>query len=534
MRSPAIAMFCALLLGGVALGAEPRLPKLVAYETGEFTVITSRSSNQARQFIEDLTKFRITLEKLLGKRAAANPVPTRIVIVGAGDWRKYLQPRDNVAGFFQSARFTNTMALDGDASRWFATPLLFHEYSHYYLSSQFSGEYPPWFNEGLAELMAYAMFTDQGRAVLRVPMHQVYEARDGDWIPFERLIQVDNYAPEYQSHKLMASFYAQAWLTVHYGFVGNREFGQKIITYLNDLNSLRPQPEAARSAFGADLAAMDQALREYSRTTSFQSGALSLGEVPPVDLPAGTPLGENDAYAVFIDVMFDTNFPPGRIRPLVEALARREPAAARPAIFAARLAALEDDGAAFSASVERARAALPADDWQSRRELAAVLLDSALATNPLSKRTSDDDDRDLKLALQLSAEAVAHNGEDIEALWAFGSAASRLDRNLDLAEQALKTAYRLAPANGEIAVSLANLKGRQQEPDEMIPYLRDAIRYAGSLQTRRWAVDTLAEMQRYIAQRDALEAENRKAREEYERKLAEHEKKYGKSKKKAP
>ena len=138
------------------------------------------------------------------------------------------EPRQNVAGLFQQGRFANYMAMNGDAPRGEAMHVIFHEYTHFFLASQFAGEYPPWFNEGLAELMGYAKFTTRARAVLQIPMYRVYEARDGDWIPFDRLIQVDHSSPEYQSHKLADSFYAQAWLTVHYGMVENREFGRQM------------------------------------------------------------------------------------------------------------------------------------------------------------------------------------------------------------------------------------------------------------------------------------------------------------------
>ncbi len=144
------------------------------------------------------------------------------------------------------------MVMDGDAVRGAALQLIFHEYTHFYLASQFAGEYPPWFNEGMAELMGFAKF-DHGMAIMQVPMWRVYEARDGDWIPFERLIRVDHNSPEYQSHKLANSFYAQAWLTVHYGMVENRAFGKQMFEFLNQLNSLHPFDEAARTAFGPDL-----------------------------------------------------------------------------------------------------------------------------------------------------------------------------------------------------------------------------------------------------------------------------------------
>jgi hypothetical protein len=135
-------------------------------------------------------------------------------------------------------------------------------------------------------------------------------------------------------------------------------------------------------------------------------------------------------------------------------------------------------------------------------------------------------------AMKWFAEAVAHNNQDVEALWGFGTAATRLDKNLDLAEQALVAAYKRAPSSAEIAMSLANLKARQEKPDEMIPFLEDAERLATDMHTRRWAAETLVQTREYIAERDSVEAENRKQREAYEKMRDDYEKKYGKRKKK--
>jgi phage-related minor tail protein len=118
------------------------------------------------------------------------------------------------------------------------------------------------------------------------------------------------------------------------------------------------------------------------------------------------------------------------------------------------------------------------------------------------------------------------------ALWGFGTAATRLDRNLDLAEQALVAAYQRAPSCADVAMSLANLTGHQQEPEEMNRYLKDAMCNATDLGTRRWATDTLVETQKYIEERNKVDAENKKNREAYEKQLADYEKKYGKVKKK--
>ena len=152
----------ALVCAAAASAGDARIGNFVKYDAGEYVIVTSRSASQARRFVEDLARFRVTLERTLGKRATPNTTPTTIVITSSTDWKEWLQPRQNVAGFFQRGRFSNYLAMNGDAPPEEARHLVFHEYSHYYLASQFSGEYPPWFNEGLAELMGYAKF-DEGR-----------------------------------------------------------------------------------------------------------------------------------------------------------------------------------------------------------------------------------------------------------------------------------------------------------------------------------------------------------------------------------
>jgi hypothetical protein len=480
--------------------------------------------------MEKLVKFRLCLEKLLGKRAARSGIGTYIVIVGASDWEKYLEPRQNIAGFFQRARFDNYMTLNGDASDQ-AIFVMFHEYTHFYLSSQFSGEYPPWFNEGLAEVMGYAKFSES-RMVLQIPMFRVHEARDSDWIPFDRMIKIDHSSPEYQSHKLASSFYAQAWLMVHYGLIEDQEFGRQIFKYLTQLNSLVPQEEATRAVFGSDLAAVDGKLRSYSRNSNMLSGALQLGEVPPITLPKGEPMSEEDGLAAIIDVMLATRLTPDRIRPMVESMKRRAPNSARSWILAARLAEHDDDSPGFDAAVTKAESLLAAGDWLSRRQLASALLANANDFNPMNTRTDEDTDRDLKRALKWYMQAVELNKEDAETLWGLGTVLTRLDRDHDLADLALRSAYQKVPASASIAMSLAHLKGREQKPAEMIPYLKDTIRYASDLSTRRWATETLEDTEEYLEEIRKTDEENRKQREAYEKQMAEYEKKYGKQKKK--
>jgi hypothetical protein len=130
---------------------------------------------------------------------------------------------------------------------------------------------------------------------------------------------------------------------------------------------------------------------------------------------------------------------------------------------------------------------LASGDWLQRRKLASVLLAYALDFRPTNTRSSKDSERDLTSAMRWFGEAITHNNEDVEALWGFGTAATRLDKDLDLAESALLAAYKRAPKSADIAMSLANLKARQQKPEEMIPFLKDTIRYSTNHSVSKWA-----------------------------------------------
>jgi tetratricopeptide (TPR) repeat protein len=521
----------AALFASAAFSADARVGKFVKYDAGDFVIITSRSATQARDIMQKLVKFRVTLEKLLGRRAAKSGIGTHIIITSAGDWKKWLEPRERVAGYFQRGRFDNYMALDGDAGE-FALYVMFHEYTHFYLSSQFAGEYPPWFNEGLAELMAYAKFGRDNQAVLQIPMFRLYEARDGGWMPFDKLIKIDYRSAEYQSHQLAKEFYAQSWLTVHYGMLEDREFGNRFMEYINAMNRLVPQAEASRAAFGDDLGAIDARLRAYSRKSNMFSGGLDLGAVPEFKLPEPQPLSEADGYAVLIDVMLASRRDKERIRPLIQALQKREPEAARTWILSARLAELEDDSAGFDSAVDKAGKLLTATDMAGHRDLGTVLLESAEGDYSPDNRTEEETQRVRKRALNHFASAVQLDPGDARALWGLGAVLTRLDQELDLAETALTTAYAKVPASAAISMSLAHLKGQQGKPEEMIRYLQDTIRIAPAIGMRRWATETLERTQEVLVEQKKVDEENRRQREQYEKDLAEYEKKYGKPKKK--
>ena len=221
---------------------------------------------------------------------------------------------------------------------------------------------------------------------MQMPMWRVYEARDGDWIPFDRMIRVDHNSPEYQSHKLADSFYSQAWLTVHYGMVENREFGKQMFQFLNLAqqpacrSTRRPLPRSVRiSASSTSNCATTRARPACLGRHCDRRGARGDAASPQAGGGARRARQPHRHHAR-----------PRGSHPIASGRwwsrwQRREPASARAAIFAARLAQAQDDEAAFGKAIAQAETALAPTDFAARRELASVLLATALDFGPLSK-----------------------------------------------------------------------------------------------------------------------------------------------------
>jgi tetratricopeptide (TPR) repeat protein len=499
---------CALAGLAAAAAAEPKYGNFVAYDAGKFTIVTSRGEQQVRDLMLDLAQFQLTLEAMLRTKTQDTGIPTHIFIVNGRQWQQYLQPRAGVGGVFLPRRFANYLLINGDSDRALTLRIIFHEYTHFFIRSQFAGEYPPWFDEGMAELLGMARFRGD-TALFDVAVDRVLDARAGEWIPFDRLLKIENSSPEYQSHNLARGFYGQAWLTVHFGKVADAEFGAHMFAYLKALNQLVPPDVAARDAFGNDLAAVDQQLRAYSRRKGYNVGSIRIGTATPLTMGAGRPLGDVETLTTIADVMLEMRLAPDRIRPLIETVSTLDPASVQNALLTIRLANQAGDDALFQRSLAALTPLLAADDWRSRKVLGTVLLDR-FNEGDADRLTTPQGKAEMERALQWFDEALTHNPGDVESLWGYGSAATYLNKELYLAETRLQAAYMKVPGSADIALALANLYGVKGEPQRMIPLLEDVIRLATQLPMREWAKDTLIKTRAFIEQQYLQELNERK------------------------
>jgi hypothetical protein len=500
-----IALAC--LLPFAAPAAEIKLAKFTAYDAPNYTIITARPEQRVRKLMTDIAQFERALELALNRKATPTGVPTHIFIASRREWQKFLQPREGIAGWFQPQRFANYLLIDGDSDPDETLRTVFHEYTHYFLRSQFSGEYPPFFNEGLAEVMAMAAFKN-GMVKFDVPVGRVLDVRNGQWIPFDRLIRIDDASPEYVSHKLTPVFYGQAWLVVNYGMLVDREFGKRVLDYLHLLNRLVPLEQAARTSFGEDLGTIDGKLREYSRRSQMFAGQMKVDDAPAIVMGPGRPLSEVEALVAVADIMLVSGGPPDRIRLVIDAADRKAPGSASVEMLKLRQALWTEDSAEFNRLKKALPESLREDDWQTRKAVALALVKRMHEAGPMSNIKGSELDADAVQAMELLDRVLSQQADDVEALWGYGVAAVQVRKQLDVALPRLQQAYAKV-RSAEVAMSVAMAHGTRGELKEMVPYLQDTIRMSTSLEMRQWANETLREVRGVIE-------ENEKARAEFE------------------
>ena len=131
------------------------------------------------------------------------------------------------------------------------------------------GSLPLWLNEGMAEY--FSTFKDRdGSATVEVghsiEEHLVYLEELGllDWGQF---FATTTNSPTYNEGTRQGSFYAQAWLLIHY-LNATDPRSKQLSNYLNLLRAGQNEDEAFNAAFGKDKAAIGIEVEKYRKSGS--------------------------------------------------------------------------------------------------------------------------------------------------------------------------------------------------------------------------------------------------------------------------
>jgi tetratricopeptide (TPR) repeat protein len=298
-KRTAFIAFCLLVVIAHAAraGAES---KWLLVSTPNFVVYCDTSEDQAREIAERLEGFRTLVTSVFPRRfPASNATPVPVVAFGGdGAFRPFKPLRNgkpsDAAGVFLRGTEQSVIALD--VSRWESSShIILHEYIHH-LNAATGRTVPLWFDEGLAELFSTARPGTTAGQIGKVVPGYMQMLQERALMPLDALFAVGHDSPEYSEEDRDRIFYAESWAFVHFCILDPQ---QKRSSQLTDFvareENGEPVASAFQTAFGTDMATMQNALEAYVRqsavtvfdvtfTTPVKIPEASAGPAPAVEI----------------------------------------------------------------------------------------------------------------------------------------------------------------------------------------------------------------------------------------------------------
>src|SRR5262245_34042524 len=225
-----------------------------------FVIVSAISEKQSVELALDLERFRAAVQMVTSIGRFEERIPTKVYVLPyaeeelgfKGLIRGYLIPgmRANYAAVTPAPG----LALDDS---------LKHEYVHFLVRNRDKLDYPHWFDEGFAEVIA-TLTAAQDRIDYGQPMKmRMATLANAPWISFDLLFETRSVFALSDPQKGM--FYAQSWLLMHYLMFGrpDRNFGADASEFLRLVESGAAPSDGFAQAFGIPVSQLRNILLKY-------------------------------------------------------------------------------------------------------------------------------------------------------------------------------------------------------------------------------------------------------------------------------
>jgi tetratricopeptide (TPR) repeat protein len=502
---------------GVANAAKPQA--WIEVRSPHFVVVSDANEKRARRVALQFELIRAVFQKSF-PRARVDPVG-QVTVLAAKDEKslKNLLPEFweekgqlHPDGIFVRGPEKNFVALRVDVPSEDAYHTIYHEYVHLLMSLNVAW-LPTWLNEGIAEVYGNSFIGEKAVHLGRPSAAHLALLRQGRLLPLDVLLGVDHSSPYYNEADKASIFYAQSWALTHLLMLGDRmQHRQKLVEFVGLINNGMDQREALERTLG-DLKTLDARLKAY-----IQQPTLGYVRIePPEDIKQEEFTVRELSVAESDAVRGDFHLQSGReteARALLEEALRLDP---RVALAHESLGFLHYQRGEKEEAAKQFAEAVRLDSRSYLAHYYNALLTTQNSLDPESIALAEES---LQRALELNPE-FGYAAAALAGLYA--NQEDKLDQALSFATRAVE----LNPSEVSNYITLGRILLRLNRADEAQSAGQRALRAAQNPREEGLAQSFLGDVQRakeFRAEQKRAEAEDRAAREKWDRLLEEQRK----------
>lgn len=297
---PVLARRLAMALIAAAFCAAPAgQDPWIKLTSANFELYTTAGEGAGRLLIRHFEQVRSFFGQAFGE-SRPNAKPACIIAFGHAKEFEPYRFNEFATAFFHSAPSHDFIVMSGSSIEH--DRVVVHELTHM-MVHEGGRNFPPWFNEGLAELFSNLHPTGNRIMVGQdIPGH-LYALEREKWLPLTTLVAVDHNSPYYNEKAKAGIFYAESWVFVRMLFLHPVYRPQ-----LEALDAALKRGGSAadlEAAYHQSLAGIEADLRSYwrrgeSNAMVFNVQLAKAAEEPKIETAAG--MGARLALAEMLSV----------------------------------------------------------------------------------------------------------------------------------------------------------------------------------------------------------------------------------------
>ena len=263
-------LFLLALLGSDAVFAKTPLDIIdddwLEVKSPNFHIITDMKADLAQHFTRDLEQFRYYLIEYIDIQMKKDIPPLKIYAFQRNStYRAFKLPKNSAGVFFHHSSGNYAISamrgyVTDTRKQNFAQQVLRHEYIHFVFEhSHFQGDYPRWYEEGMAELLSTIRLHKNTLHFGEINLPRLQYMNFSKKVDIEALLKADR-IPE--SRRQGSDFYAHALALVHYCYA-NPEIQHQLQNYVKLASKGVGVDEAFTQSFEMDYEALGSEIRKY-------------------------------------------------------------------------------------------------------------------------------------------------------------------------------------------------------------------------------------------------------------------------------